>query len=397
MKIFKITIVFFVLIFLLSCQAVQDTREVIDLTNDAEFLYKTVYDESLYSSGYFMPEDMAAVFENEILFYNYNPAQKGFTLYNKKNNTKREVGDEYKCVVSSASYVIIDEAYYTSEVVVNNVGNEILRVIEVTSNGEFNVLKEYSRAKEVSPFVYFCRYDETKFMYTHSAGEKTYIEVYDVKSKTFSNFMMLEATEKDKKYLERVSVSDDKIYVVVCENNQYYLEIYNRDKILTQKMILDLPLFDISAMLRFNVVNNYLFFTNWNSEQAVYRLDKDEIIAINIDYLENVDKITDLTLYPYGLSSVYEEYTGLLYCTRDNHPSTGKNMDNRLYALNFDTGKIKSIGIEKSGNIPYLGGVICDEDGNILIMVKENKESEENEWYLLSNEFLKEVFNSIEN
>ena len=38
------------------------------------------------------------------MFYNYNPAQKGFILYNKKNNTKREVGDEYKCIVSSASY-----------------------------------------------------------------------------------------------------------------------------------------------------------------------------------------------------------------------------------------------------------------------------------------------------
>lgn len=361
-------------VLLTACSTEIEQEDKIDLS-------KT---EQMHMSTLSQSEDILAVFGDDLLLHNYDISKNEYLLFSKKDGKFIEYNDDNRCMVSSASFVNINNAYYISEVVVDNVNNsEKLRIIELTRDGEINTIREMMRTEEVSPFIYFTKYDKDSFLLIHRIGSETYIDMFECKERKFSRFLTLKSTEERETYLEKVSVNDEKVYIVVFEEGKYFLKVYDKNCLLINTVDLDIPLLKNSAILQFHVVGDLFIFENWNSEQALYTLQNNTLKEIQID---------DKRIVSTGFSNVYEKEPRYIFLTNRNDLLTEEKPNNKLYALDLETQKIKCKEIVRGDVVPYINSIIYCENGNLVLSIKEDISSQVIFSYLLENEFLCDLY-----
>ena len=357
-------------LFLTACSTENKRSNKIDLSKTKE----------IYSSVLSPSEDILDVFGDNLLLHNYDTSKNEYLLFNKKECKTIEYNDENRCMVSSASFVNANNAYYISEVVVDNVNNsEKLRIIELNRDGDINTIREINRTEEVSPFIYFAKYDKDSFLLIHRIGSETYIDMFNCKERKFSRFLTLKSTEEKETYLEKVSVNNEKVYVLVFEEGKYYLKVYDKDCRLITTLNLDIPLLKKSAILQFYVVNDLLIFENWNSEQALYIMQNDTFKEIPIG---------DKRIVSTGFSNVYEKGARYIFLIDRNDMSSEEKPNNKLYALDLETYKIKCNEIVIGDGVPCINSIIYCENGNLVLSIKEDVSSQQIVSYVLDNEFL---------
>lgn len=360
--------------FLLTSCANNETSNKIDLSKA----------EQIYTSESIPAEDIVAVLGEKMLLHNYDTSRKEYILYDKSTKKQIEYNDDNRCIVSSASIVTLSNGCYTSEVIVDNVsGQETLRIIELTCDGKINILKEMERTEEVSPFIYFAKYNDNNFLLIHKISEETYIDIFNCETKKFSRFLTSKSQGGNQVRLEKVSVFLEQVYVVVYENGQYYLKIYDKNSNLNNTIDLDIPLLQSSPILQFYVINDFLIFENWNSEQALYKLKDNSLQQIEID---------NMRIMPAGLTDIFEGELRYIYLKENYDSQMVENSSNKLYTFDLEKEKLKSAEIVKGKNTPLIYGVILCENGDLVLSVKENELSDKTESYLLKNKFLCEIY-----
>ena len=203
--------------------------------------------------------------------------------------------------------------------------------------------------------------------------------MFNCKERKFSRFLTLKSTEEKETYLEKVSVNNEKVYVLVFEEGKYYLKVYDKDCRLITTLNLDIPLLKKSAILQFYVVNDLLIFENWNSEQALYIMQNDTFKEIPIG---------DKRIVSTGFSNVYEKGARYIFLIDRNDMSSEEKPNNKLYALDLETYKIKCNEIVIGDGVPCINSIIYCENGNLVLSIKEDVSSQQIVSYVLDNEFL---------
>lgn len=374
MKVKIFIAVFLTCLYLTACSTEIHNSNNIDLSQINE----------TYSSVFSPSEDILAVLGDKLLLHNYDTLKNEYLLFDINEGKTTEYNDENRCMVSSASFVNVNDSYYISEVVVDNSDNsEKLRIIELNRDGDIRIIRKINMTEEVSPFIYFAKYDHDSFLLIHRIGLKTYIDMFNCKERKFSRFLTLESTEKKETYLEKVSVNNEKVYVTVFEEGKYYLKIYNKDRCLIATLQLDIPLLRESAILQFYVVNDLLLFENWNSEQALYKLQNNTLNEIPLGEKRIVST---------GLSNIYKEGTRYIFLTDGNGVLSEETPNNNLYALDLETCEIKYKEIVIGKELPCIYSSFYCENGSLVLSIKDDISSQKTVSYILDDDFLCRVY-----
>lgn len=393
MKFIKTLVILLLSVTLVSCTSAKETSKNNDASADksSEKIETTKRIdlskfEPIYSSDSWPPVEVFTVFGDKVLLHNNNAdTYKSYLLYDINSKQISEYNDDNRSIVGSGSRVIMNNSYYYSEVISDANGKEMLRVIELNSDGEINVIKQIEITEQVSSFMYFSKYDENNFLLIHRIGNETYIDKFNCETKSFTRFLTADSNDELKTRLEKVSVFDEQIYVLLSENGWNYLKVYNKNCELITSIELDFPLFKRGGISQFNVVNDYLILGIDNSYQAIYKIHKNELKEVEID-------LEKMFMYVWDLPNIYSGNTEYFYLREKTENLPEGTLCNKLYAFELSTGELKCAELTNGEEQVNIRGVLLCENGDILLTDNKEPIGQISTTYIFDKDYLHNLY-----
>lgn len=325
-------------------------------------------------------------------------------LYYRKLNleTRRteKLMNPIHCVIASGDDLLLEGRYYYF----TNCARDDKRIIYRldAEEGLLEIIEE--RAMEDagthpdSPFIYFSVFDDEKILWVETNTDASHIKLHnrtDGSTRIIASYPNVPADETEegvRRYFVDTYVYESRIYALVGETDtsrQNHYMILELDETGREWGSYDLG--DLAGRLRSGPLcmdgnRNYIMIRYWSGVEEIYRLDPDGY---------TVEKVVDAADDFFALVGM--EYNYHKDCTRYIFMRKQNTNENKLYALDTETGVILSKTLVADEGYPCIDSGIMDENQSLLLsyaaLTEEGyRNSRKNVEYYLPREVVEEIF-----
>ena len=308
-------------------------------------------------------------------------------------------------VIASGDDLFVDDRYYYF----SNCSTDDIRIIYRldVENGNLEVIYEHQMESQDthsdSPFIYFSRFDDERFLWVEMNLDSSQIKLYNTKNgsiETIVSYPNVPASEAEvSSFLVDTYAYNSRIYALVARKDleKYCYQFVEFDETGRELGIYELGDFEIvdstsySAPLSIKGSQNYITVRHWDGSDAVYKLNPEQHSVEKI-----IDKMDGFSVFISGMQYNYKENSmQYIFMVKDDIN------ENVLYALDTETGKVVSKSLIADTEHPYLNSGILEADQSLLLsFVSLNDEGYKNErekiYYHLSAEAVGKIFTEID-
>ena len=194
--------------------------------------------------------------------------------------------------------------------------------------------------------------------------------------------------------LESVCGIDNNIYAVGKQRDEgvwhyYFYTFDNEGKLISR---IEAPALEHTMKYvmadGFYVVGNYFtLIKSGSGSQALYKISDNQIDVV-VTHDEKMS-FPDMSNFYSSEKTPYIYYSANRYA----HDSEYQNTTDKspVYALNIETGEIKTIKVDIDKERPYLDYILVDENGNLVVNLLEEEFGDQVREYFISKETLQKV------
>ena len=338
-----------------------------------------------------------------------------FGFYDMNTMELVEIGEFARWIVSSHDNEIImhnrylyfcalfvaDDVDYKEQITLlrMDIRDKKLEVIETIEDETVHPLVHMSKLNENEFIVTFVKKEEDNYT-TNTAANTTRVVKYDGvtgESKTIieNKYVYTEGESNSTGILlESVCGMDNMIYAVgrQMEEGEWHYYFYTYDNQGT--MISQIEASALEHTMKYDVVHGFYVVGNYftlvkyeSGTQALYKIDDNQVkVVVNHDEkmsFPNMSNFYNSEKTPYIYYSVNQ------YASGSEHQNTTDS--NPVYALNIETGVIKTIKVDIDKERPYLDYILVDENGNLIINLIEEEFGDQVRAYFISEETLQKL------